>query len=152
METLEKVGAKVNFNLEQLIVPYHITGNDVKLNGLKILSPNRSMLLVSFKKMNHFQLIIPFFLKKLKRLKRETCHMNILGSWATIWQMVKMRLFLQQRRPIRWPLWIAWPFQLFASHLVKKKIIFCFFFLLNEPLGGIPLSHFNPIQVLLICH
>lgn len=69
METLEKVGAKVNFNLEQLIVPYHITGNDVKLNGLKILSPNRSMLLVSFKKMNHFQLIIPFFLKEIEEIE-----------------------------------------------------------------------------------
>ena len=41
METLEKVGAKVNLNLEQLILPC-LTSKDDKFHGIKILSPNHS--------------------------------------------------------------------------------------------------------------
>lgn len=41
METLEKVGAKVNTKLQQLIVPC-LTSKDDKYHSLKILTPNYS--------------------------------------------------------------------------------------------------------------
>lgn len=41
METLEKVGAKVNLDLEQLILPC-LTSKDAEFRSVKILTPNHS--------------------------------------------------------------------------------------------------------------
>lgn len=41
METLEKVGAKINLNLEQLILPC-LTSKDDKFHSIKILTPHHS--------------------------------------------------------------------------------------------------------------
>lgn len=43
MDTLEKVGAKINPNLEQLILPY-LTSKDSQFHGVKIITPNYSTL------------------------------------------------------------------------------------------------------------